>query len=87
MEWQAIAMTKFYNVIRILPRWVLYVISGVAGSFVMGFMHRGGKAKSAKTGPVPPIDAKPTATGVSTAVAPSATTSTPTKGKGKRGKK
>lgn len=87
MEWQAIAMTKFYNIIRVLPRWLLYIISGVVGSFVMKFIHRGGIKNTAKTGPVPPVDAQSTATGTSTAVAPSATSTTPAKGKGKRGKR
>ncbi len=86
MEWQAIVMTKVYNVIRVLPRWALYVLSGVIGSFIMNFAHRGGKSDSAKTDPVPP-DTQSTVTGSSTAVAPSATRTTPAKGKGKKGKK
>jgi hypothetical protein len=87
MEWQAIAMTKLYNIIRVLPRWVLYIVSGVLGSFVMKFIHRGGMKNTAKTIPVPPVKAQSTATGLSTAVIPSATSTTPAKGKGKRGKK
>lgn len=87
MEWQAIATTKSYNVLRLLPRWVLYIISGVLGSFVMKFIHRGGDKNTAKTGSVPPVNAQSTVTGLSTAVAPSATSTTPVKGKGKRGKK
>jgi hypothetical protein len=86
MEWQAIVMTKVYNVIRVLPRWALYVISGVLGSFIMNFVHRGGKSDSAKTDPVP-VDTQSTVTGLSTAVAPSATSTTPAKGKRKKGKK
>ena len=86
MEWQAIVMTKFYNIVRVLPRWTLYVISGVLGSFFMNLVHRGGKPASAKTEPVSD-NTQSTETGSSTAVAPTVTRATPTKGKGKRGKK
>jgi hypothetical protein len=86
MEWQAIVMTKFYNIVRVLPRWTLYVISGVLGSFIMNLVHRGGKSDSAKTEPVSD-NTRSTVTGSSTAVAPSATSATPAKGKGKRSKK
>jgi hypothetical protein len=86
MEWQAIVMTKLYNVVRVLPRWALYVISGVLGSFIMNLVHRGGKSDSAKTDPVSD-NTQSTVTGSSTAAAPSTTSATPGKGKGKRGKK
>jgi hypothetical protein len=86
MKWLAIAMTKFYNVVRVLPRWALYVVSGVLGSFIMNLVHRGGKPDSAKTDPTSD-NSQSTVTGSSTAVAPSATRATPAKGKGKRGKK
>ena len=87
MEWQAIILTKVYNVISVMPRWALYVLSGVLGSFIMNLVHRGGKPDSAKTEPVPPANAELTVTGLSTAVAPPTTNATPAKGKGKRGKK
>jgi hypothetical protein len=86
MEWQAIVMTKIYNVLRVFPRWALYVVSGVLGSLMMNLIHRGGKPDTAKTDPVPPVDAQSTATGPSTAVAASATRATPAKGR-KKGKK
>ncbi len=86
MNWQAIVMTKFYNVVRVLPRWALYLISGILGSFIMNLVHRGGKTDSAKPGPVSD-NTQSTVTGSSTAVAPSATRATPAKGKGKKGKK
>jgi hypothetical protein len=87
MEWQAIAMTKSYNIIRVIPRWALYILTGFIGSIVMNFVHRGGTSGAAKANPSPPVDAQPTVTGSSTAVAPSETRATPTKGKGKKGKK
>lgn len=86
MEWQAIVMTKLYNVVRVLPRWALYVVSGVLGSLIMNLVHRGGKQDSAKTEPTSD-NSQSKVTGSSTAVAPSVTSTTPAKGKGKRGKK
>ena len=86
MEWQAIVMTKLYNIIRVLPRWTLYVVSGVLGSFIMNLFHRGGKPVSGKTD-TKSDNTQSTVTGSSTAVAPSATSTSPGKGKGKRGKK
>ena len=86
MEWQAIVMTKLYNIIRVVPRWALYVISGVLGSFLTNLLHRGGKPNSAKTDPVSD-NTQSTVIGSSTAVAPSATRATPAKGKGKKGGK
>jgi hypothetical protein len=86
MEWQAIVLTKLYNIMRLLPRWSLYIISGVLGSFIMNLFHRGGKPESAKTDPVSD-NTQSTVTGSSTAVAPSTTSATPAKGKGRRGKK
>lgn len=86
MEWQAIVMTKLYNIIRVLPRWTLYVVSGVLGSFIMNLFHRGGKPDSGKTD-TKSDNTQSTVTGSSMAVAPSATSTSPGKGKGKRGKK
>lgn len=86
MEWQAIVMTKLYNVVRVLPRWALYVVSGVLGSLIMNLVHRGGKPDSAKTDPIS-NNSQSTVTSSSMAVAPSVTSATPAKGKGKRGKK
>jgi hypothetical protein len=83
MEWQAIVLTKLYNIVRVLPRWSLYVISGVLGSVIMNLFHRGGKPESDTV----PDNTPSMVTGSSTAVAPSATRATPAKGKGKRGKK
>ena len=87
MEWQAIIMTKYYNIIRVVPRWALYILTGLLGSVVMNFVHRGGKpgAPTAKPAPVA-IAAEPKVSGTSTGVAPPATSATPTKGKGKKGK-
>ncbi|KAI9513300.1 hypothetical protein F5148DRAFT_972014 [Russula earlei] len=87
MEWQAIVMTKCYNIIRIIPRWLLYILTGVLGSLLMTFFHRGPKPVIAKTDPVAPPNAQSTATGLSTAVEPSASNATPAKGKRKKGKK
>ncbi|KAF8272089.1 hypothetical protein EI94DRAFT_1697671 [Lactarius quietus] len=86
MEWQAIIMTKYYNIIRVVPRWALYILTGVIGSFLMNFVHRAGKTPTAKPAPAA-IAAEAKVSGTSTGVAPPATSATPTKGKGKKGKK
>jgi hypothetical protein len=87
MDWQAIVMTKVYNVLRVIPRWAVYILTGVLGSILMNFFHRGDNRGTAKTNPVAPDNAQVKVTGLSTAVAPSASTATPAKGKGKKGKK
>ena len=87
MDWQAIIMTKYYNIIRVVPRWALYILTGLIGSFVMNLVHRGGKSETPTAKPAPvAIAAEPTVSGTSTGVARPATSATPTKGKGKRGK-
>jgi len=85
MEWQAIIMTKLYNIIRVVPRWALYILTGILGSVIMNLVHRGGKSETTNTKPASVVSAQSTVTGSSTAVKPSATT--PTKGKGRKGKK
>ncbi|KAH8988479.1 hypothetical protein EDB92DRAFT_1870815 [Lactarius akahatsu] len=86
MEWQAIIMTKYYNIIRVVPRWALYILTGLVGSFIMNFAHnRGGKPPAPKAKPITTAT-EATVSATSTAVAPPATNATPTKGKGKKGK-
>jgi hypothetical protein len=87
MEWQAIIMTKTYDIIRLVPRWALYILTGFLGSIILNLVHRGGTQEATKAEPVPPITAQSTIAGSSTAMAPSATRATPVKGKGKKGKK
>ena len=87
MEWQAIIMTKSYNIIRLVPRWALYIMTGFLGSLILNLVHRGGTREAAKADPVPPLTAQSTVTGSSTAVAPSASRATPVKGKRGKGKK
>lgn len=88
MEWQAIIMTKYYNIMRVVPRWALYILTGLIGSFVMNFIHRGGKPETPTAKPAPvAIAAEPTVSGKGTGVALPATGATPTKGKGKKGRK
>ena len=87
MEWQAMVMAKSYNILRLVPRWALYILTGVLGSFLMNLVHRGGTETATKADPVAPAKTESNATGSSTAIAPSATSATPAKGKGKKGKK
>jgi len=87
MEWQAMFLTKSYNIIRLVPRWGLYILTGVLGSFLMSLIHRGGTQAAVKADPVVPANTQSDVTGSSTAVAPAATRATPAKGRGKKGKK
>lgn len=87
MDWQAMFLTKSYNIIRIIPRWGLYILTGVLGSFLMNLIHRGGPQAAVKADPVVPANAQSDAKGSSTAVAPAGTRATPAKSKGKKGKK
>jgi len=87
MEWQAIIMTKYYDIIRVVPRWALYILTGLIGSFIMNLVHRGGKQETPTVKPAPMAPAESTVSSTSTGVARPTTSATPTKGKGKRGKK
>ena len=87
MNWQAIIMTKYYNIIRVVPRWALYILTGLIGSFIMNLVHRGGKQETPTIKPAPAAIAEPTVSGTSTGVARPSASATPTKGRGKRGKK
>jgi hypothetical protein len=88
MKWQAIVMTKFYNIIRVIPRWALYILTGLLGRFIMTLIHRGGKPQVTETKPAPPPGAAgSTTSGSSTAVAPATSGAAPVKGKGKKNKK
>jgi len=87
MEWQAIILTKSYNIIRLIPRWALYILTGCLGSLILSLVHRKGAPETAKVDPVPPLTTQSTIAGSSTTAAPSATGATPVKRKGKKGKK
>ncbi|KAI0268161.1 hypothetical protein BC834DRAFT_923258 [Gloeopeniophorella convolvens] len=91
MEWQAIAMTRYYEFMRVIPRWALYIFTGLIGSLIMNLVHREKKPeadkKNAAPAPTPTTPAKATTSDTTTAVAPSSTNATPVKGKGKKGKK
>ncbi|KAI0032924.1 hypothetical protein K488DRAFT_70243 [Vararia minispora EC-137] len=49
MDWLALALTKNYEFMRVMPRWLLYIITGMVGSVVINFLHRGdGSQKESK---------------------------------------
>lgn len=73
MEYLAIVLTKSYNSVMILPKWVLYLITGALGSVIIGFLHRNPQQPAQvqpkpnpvvnETAPVPPVPpASPKAT-------------------------
>lgn len=87
MEWQAIILTKTYNIIRLIPRWALYILTGILGSLILSLVHRRGTPETTKVDPVPPLTTQSTIVGSSTAVVASSTSASPVKRKGKKGKK
>ena len=49
MDWLAIGMTKVYEVLRYLPRWMVYIATGAAGSVIINLLHwRDGRKAAAK---------------------------------------
>ncbi|KAG6832353.1 hypothetical protein H0H87_001817 [Tephrocybe sp. NHM501043] len=40
LEYLAFCMTKFYNVIILIPRWMLFVLSGSIASVAINFLHK-----------------------------------------------
>ena len=84
MEWQAIILTKSYNIIRLIPRWALYILTGFLGSLVLKLVHRRGTPETTKADSVPQLTTQSTMT---TTGAPSTTSATPVKRKGGKGKK
>ncbi|KAF8645480.1 hypothetical protein AX16_007765 [Volvariella volvacea WC 439] len=49
MDFLATWLTKIYNITILVPRWVLFLVSGSIGSLVIGLMHRGGGDDAKKT--------------------------------------
>lgn len=41
MEYLAIGMTSSYDTVMLLPKWVLYLVTGALGSLMIGLLHRG----------------------------------------------
>ncbi|KAH9002210.1 hypothetical protein EDB86DRAFT_2898638 [Lactarius hatsudake] len=85
MEWQAIIMTKYYNIIRVVPRWALYVLTGLIGSFIMNFVHsRGEKPPAPKA---KPVTTETTVSATSTGCCPSCHQRYADERKGEKGEK
>lgn len=77
MHYSGIFLMKMYNFFVLIPRWLLYIISGSLASFIIQLLHKPSKATNKQDGskkegtPAPAVKAAPTAT---------ASGSTPTKG-------
>lgn len=54
MEYLAIFMATTYNGMMILPKWVLYLITGALGSVIIGLLHRNPQ-QPAKVQPKPTL--------------------------------
>ena len=52
MKWQAIILTKSYNIIRLIPRWALYS-DWLPGQPHLKLVHRRGTTETTKVDPVP----------------------------------
>ena len=49
LDYIALIMTKFYNVVILFPRWLLFVISGSIASVVINFLHKPSPTPAAQT--------------------------------------
>ncbi|KAG6910797.1 hypothetical protein DXG01_007686 [Tephrocybe rancida] len=79
LEYLAFCMTKFYNVIVLIPRWMLFVISGSVASVVINFLHKPAPPPQVQAVlPTIKVDA-PTTPAVSDDAAGSTATSSPSK--------
>ena len=79
MHYWSIYLRKIYDVLVIVPRWVMMLISGAMASVVMRFMHKNPEAGVAYKDDKKKEEDKPKVE----AAAPTATTSaTPSKSKG-----
>ncbi|KAI0053725.1 hypothetical protein FA95DRAFT_1530661 [Auriscalpium vulgare] len=95
MQWQAVFMTKLYNLMRYLPRWAVYIITGALGSVIINIFHRDEKSKQEKEAKAKakkelesaPVAPAPAASGSSTGVAKPQSAAPTAKGKSKKGKK
>ena len=61
MDFFALWMTKAYNMTVIIPKWLLYILSGSVASFVLSFLHKGDPAPQPKPKPVEEEKAAPVA--------------------------
>jgi hypothetical protein len=77
LDFFAVWLTKFYNLVVLIPRWMFIVGSGAFGSLVLGFLHKP---------PKPPVATQPKSNpAVSTAtVAPVQSDHEPTAPQAKR---
>lgn len=61
MDWLAIALTKVYNVMVVIPRWLLLLISGGLASGLVNLLHRNSSSNAAPqtVAPVAPATQAP----------------------------
>lgn len=68
MDFYALWMTRIYGVTVVMPRWLLFILSGTVASFVINLLHRG-DPKPARKKPEPTPSDKPQAAATPAAVA------------------
>lgn len=87
MDWLAIALTKFYNVTVVVPRWLLIVITGSIGSVLVNLLHSGKKTPQKDAAPsAKSVTAAETSSSPSTTSVPSSSTTTTKAGSAKQRK-
>jgi hypothetical protein len=53
MDYVGIVMTKIYNTMTMVPKWMMYIITGGIGSVLIRFMHRAPKTPPNNAAPKP----------------------------------
>jgi len=90
MDWFAWALSKYYNAISSVPKWLLLITTGSAGTLIINLIHKNEPAPAKQR----PVQQAPTATVQATPSKPaeaagtsSGTPTTKSKGKQRKGKK
>ncbi|KAF9450160.1 hypothetical protein P691DRAFT_701799 [Macrolepiota fuliginosa MF-IS2] len=54
MHFFATYLAKIYNIVVIIPRWLLFVLTGAVGSVILNILHRPSKKQAARNAPAKP---------------------------------
>lgn len=77
MDLFAAYLTKVYNFVVLIPRWLLFILTGAIGSVIINFLHRPSKKQAAGKVPIKREPA-PTSGAQTSTSKPGVSTSTPT---------
>jgi hypothetical protein len=87
LDYLAIAMTKIYNVIVLVPRWLLVVLTGAFASVVINLLHFTTKTKPAQPKAAPSASSSHTKPATASAAETTSVKGNESQGTRKRGKK